>query len=604
MKNNKHLFIFTIGPVQSFIAESRKTQDLYAGSLLLSVLLKKGIEQLEEKGFSREAVIFPYAFPDDDAKWKSVKSLPNRFVAVVEAEKDDLKKLGNSIERAVQEHWKSKAVMDAFRCSPESKISIHKGAIQQIEQHLDIFWLFEPLSDNYKASFKELERKMGGLKNIRTFKQYDYANYLGERGRKCSLDGIRNVKFYRMTETQERDKVKARLLFANDNCVFDHDAKLSQRILQSGEGLSAVSFVKRCFLQQKGTESFPSTADIALKDWLQSIDQNKLAAYKALISSKEYDAQLFFEESLNEEYLSSQGISFSLPKEEKEKTAVEYAREKLKELVKSTDLKQSKYYAIIAFDGDSMGEWLSRADNKEMHKEFSKLLIDFACHAEDKKKEYGCEIIYAGGDDFLAFVNLSDLFDALIWLRNQFNEMIGVKAKEMFNREHDFSFSAGIAIAHYKEQLKIVLKKAKAMEDKAKDLRKEKNAFAISVIKGSGEEHEMAWGLNDQSLEQMKWLVSALQREDLSTTFITNIQREFSRLVDWDSGSYSSSPKMKAILKIELKRLVLKSLITTSDSEKEKVVKSLYYFLANNSGKVRNFFEMLNVVNFLHRSYS
>ena len=601
----KYLLLFTLGPVQSFIAEARKTQDLYAGSLLLSDLLKKGIEELEKEGFSRETVVFPYAFPDDEAKWKSVKSVPNRFVAVVEARKEDLKTLGASIEKAVRGHWKSIAINDPLRSVCASKkFSIDEGFNQQIDQHLDIFWLFEPLGESYKASFEELERKMGGLKNLRTFKQYDYATNLGERGRKCSLDGIRNVKFYRMTEAQEEKEVRAKLLFANDNCVFEHSDKLSQRILQSGEGLSAVSFVKRCFLQQRGAESFPSTADIALKDWLESVDQKKLAAYKALDPAEDYNTQLFFEENLNEDYLKSQGINLVLPEGEKRKTAVEYAKEKLKELTKSTDLKQSKYYAIIAFDGDSMGKWLSRADNKEVHKEFSKLLIDFASYAEDQKKEYGCDIIYAGGDDFLAFVNLSDLFDALIWLRDQFKEKIGRKAKEMFNEENDFSFSAGIAIAHYKEPLKIVLKKAKAMEEKAKDLRERKNAFAISVIKGSGEEHEMAWGFEHQSLEQMKGLVSALQREDLSTTFITNIQREFSRLVDWDSGSYSSSPKLKAILKIELKRLVLKSLVATSDSEKEKVVESLNCLLDNNSGKVRNFFEMLNVVNFLHRSYS
>ncbi len=33
---NNHLFLFTLGPVQSFIAQARKTQDLYAGSETLS----------------------------------------------------------------------------------------------------------------------------------------------------------------------------------------------------------------------------------------------------------------------------------------------------------------------------------------------------------------------------------------------------------------------------------------------------------------------------------------------------------------------------------------------------------------------------------------
>ncbi|NTW88345.1 MAG: hypothetical protein HGB26_04300 [Desulfobulbaceae bacterium] len=35
MSAQQYLFLFTIGPVQSFIAQARKTRDLYAGSAIL-----------------------------------------------------------------------------------------------------------------------------------------------------------------------------------------------------------------------------------------------------------------------------------------------------------------------------------------------------------------------------------------------------------------------------------------------------------------------------------------------------------------------------------------------------------------------------------------
>ncbi|NPA53826.1 MAG: hypothetical protein GXO21_04085 [Aquificae bacterium] len=41
MDKNEYLFIFTITPVQSFIAQARKTRDLHAGSRILSELIKK-----------------------------------------------------------------------------------------------------------------------------------------------------------------------------------------------------------------------------------------------------------------------------------------------------------------------------------------------------------------------------------------------------------------------------------------------------------------------------------------------------------------------------------------------------------------------------------
>lgn len=38
MSGSSYLFLFTIGPVQSFIAQARKTRDLYAGSKILGGL--------------------------------------------------------------------------------------------------------------------------------------------------------------------------------------------------------------------------------------------------------------------------------------------------------------------------------------------------------------------------------------------------------------------------------------------------------------------------------------------------------------------------------------------------------------------------------------
>ena len=65
----QHLFLFTIGPVQSFIAQARKTQDLYAGSRILSDLIEFALQKVGE-----EHIIYPA---------KTVPSKPNRFIAKV-----------------------------------------------------------------------------------------------------------------------------------------------------------------------------------------------------------------------------------------------------------------------------------------------------------------------------------------------------------------------------------------------------------------------------------------------------------------------------------------------------------------------------------------
>ena len=69
--SNKHLFIFTIGPVQSFISKARKTQDLYVGSRMLSDLIGQAMEKLKSLE-PKVKIVFPN---------KEVASKPNRFVA-------------------------------------------------------------------------------------------------------------------------------------------------------------------------------------------------------------------------------------------------------------------------------------------------------------------------------------------------------------------------------------------------------------------------------------------------------------------------------------------------------------------------------------------
>jgi CRISPR-associated protein Cmr2 len=103
---SQHLFLFTIGPVQSFIAQARKTQDLYAGSRLLSELSKAAADAIKAKGGK---VIFPSNTEGE--------SLPNRLLAeftnVVEAE---LKQKGESIANTIE------TVIEKYRKNAENKL--------------------------------------------------------------------------------------------------------------------------------------------------------------------------------------------------------------------------------------------------------------------------------------------------------------------------------------------------------------------------------------------------------------------------------------------------------------------------------------------------
>ena len=80
-------FHFTIGPVQSFVAQARRTKDFWAGSFLLSFLSGVAMAATEEAGGK---VLFPK--PDENylralrgknAKGPRQGNVPNRFKAEV-----------------------------------------------------------------------------------------------------------------------------------------------------------------------------------------------------------------------------------------------------------------------------------------------------------------------------------------------------------------------------------------------------------------------------------------------------------------------------------------------------------------------------------------
>lgn len=115
-----------------------------------------------------------------------------------------------------------------------------------------------------------------------------------------------------------------------------------------------------------------------------------------------------------------------------------------------------------------MGKWINGDDGKILdgfdkvderyHKEFSRRLTVFSKEkvptiVGDKSNENGSpkkgKLVYAGGDDVLAFMKLKDLLPTVKQLRSTFSsdEVLGKKA----------TVSMGIVIAHEKEPLQLVI---------------------------------------------------------------------------------------------------------------------------------------------------
>lgn len=552
----QHLFLFTIGPVQSFISQARKTVDLKAGSDILSKLILKAIEVAKTQ--YQAEIIFPHIMP-------GAESMPNKFLAQVPIAPSDCKAMGKVIQKAVDTKW------EAFGAQAWENMKIidaddkfQERFDEQIRNSLEVYWVFEPLPEvtNYRQAYLNVEAKLSAIKNTRAFIQLPY----DESGRKCSVTGERdalvfNKKFYSQSNGRPpyANAQKTKLI------------RKSPVHLGSGEGLSAVAATKRFYQISDG---FHSTAGIATKAFLNKAESSlsfQLQEYRGQFGKDDWDEQLLYPENLTNEYFNKH-LSHPLPNN----ITPEVLRNKLKALWaqgKALGIStRTPYYALLSFDGDQMGKiWSgdvdylnSNADLKSFQKILAKLLAKFAGKARVYLDQEHGQTVYAGGDDFTGFINLHYLFEVLQYLRTLFRDEVSLPMLQA-GLCKEISFSAGICIAHYKTPLSEVVRNAHLAQDYAKD-DAGRNAYCIHVMKRSGEvlRASMPWGTQEEELQNWKSLYNCvyyMQQGCFSNTFITSIVTELLSLM----GRKGDLPdEFLPMIEAELKRLIHRAKIEGS----------------------------------------
>lgn len=596
----KHLFLLTIGPVQSFIAQARKTQDLFAGSRILSHLIKEGIQQIPNW---KEQVIFPILDESDKHQ-----SLPNRFVAIVEKPEEELKQFGVDVENKIRQAFQQQADT-TFREAPMRKHQKPQDFDTQIERHLNIHWVFQPLKeDDYQKSYQAATALLSSIKNVRPFEQF--GNGAGEAGRKCNLDGENNALFF------GRKKPSLRIKDQKHNSTILNGFKTDEK-----EGLSAVSFTKR-YYQHQHNESFPSTAEVAIQHDLKQLssekkeifncfkglfDKNEVARVCIKILSEGWIKELKLNNiSSNEDWNSHFDFQAIFEENLTKKVFPDATQLKLAKILQAklaTSFK-TNYYALLMFDGDKMGDLLAKNASLKFHVTFSALLANFAKIARKEVDKCG-QTVYAGGDDFLGFVNIHHLFEVMTTLRTLFNKEINDKLE----LDKSLTFSAGIVIAHYKMPLSEVLKTVRKVEKKAKN-EGGRDAFCITAIRHSGEIQEAVfkWGADNEHWNALQYITTQLKKSVFSNKFIVNLTVELYQLAGLDLEKIELPDK--AFL-AEFERLIKRALIKRINKEKDKqtidkMVEQLTCLFnqsdenANIKG-IQNFIHLLHIADFFSR---
>jgi len=572
---NKYLFLFTITNVQNFIAQARKAQDLYAGSLILSDLTGCAMQ-----AFGKDKIIFPH----NDTPMKT-----NRFLGICTETTDELKTLGEKIEKAVRDKIKKDAITLVTNKLNVKENELPNGFNEQIDQLLDIKWAFVRIeNENYAKAHNKIEKTIAAIKNIRSAQQLNYQieneiekakTIIGERGRKCSVDGERNVKFYRKNENEkdETKLLKSKLFIKNkDEVKFLENPPFS--IIEQGEGLSTVSMLKRCYKDDKTDDNFPSTADICLLHLKNTNNQFKTNSkyFEGMFTEHKFLQLLInhfhkvdcgnFQDNFQTEFNSQFLFSENLTENRISNTHQLYwVNEFHKKFIQPFVGNGNRHYALLAFDIDNLGKWLAgkylkdKTQTEKFHKTLAEKLKDFSKETEKIIPDEKGKLIYNGGDDFLALINLEYLFGIIESLQKAFSET--VKFEDTIQQP---TLSFGITVAHYKTPLHKVLQYTRNTLKTAKKRYanptsctvNEKDAIGFSVFAKNSLVAQTYFKNSDWC--KLKIIVNHLKNEDLSHKFLFNFDQEFA-LIFAEETTFDTYTTLAQAAQWELKRLITRA---------------------------------------------
>ena len=444
------LAIFTFSPVQSFISEARRAEDLFNGSAILSRLAYAAAQVIGQQN-----LIYPLSISPDD--------MPNKLVA--ELNMDEAEQTLQKAEDALIGEWRKIAADARKRANLDSDpvwMSIWQRQVIQ-RPPWQVFWVFVPRSADYTADYREASRLLDGVKHARLFEQSE------EEGAKDSLSGQRSALHTQNTSPK---------------CYWKEMAKKghipASRLKPEGkERLDGIALVKR-FAELKQNRQFPSTSTVAGWDFYQLAKQKALAALQAhkqvldgldlYRARKEddtfpYDLDLLFEETLTPERMKdSYNKTFTAEQ-------LKPARQTLRGLYKALgDTRPSPYYAILLLDGDGVGVKLddmqgSSKKGRAFHEAFSRALADFAGKTANGivSAEEGGFLIYNGGDDVLLFASLQNAIPLAVKLTEAYKNA----QREVVRA----TLSGAVLFAHHLSPLSRVLADLRSAEQYAKSVK-------------------------------------------------------------------------------------------------------------------------------------
>jgi CRISPR-associated protein Cmr2 len=518
-KSDQALVSFMIGSPQAFIEGARSLRDLWSGSFLVSWLAAKAMRPiLDDPQLGPACFVTPHVDlainhqllaalgkPSGDV-WATLSSIPNKFCLMVPA--DQANKIRDQTLHAAREAWHE--IGDKVHGQlAKSLNAVHPDWDRlwslQLNSFFEFFAVAMPLISlepkDWNDEWNRLGRLMDTLRSVRHVPDY-FPTADEQVPAKCSLLG----SYEQMGPANLQESRRFWEVVASGNGI-------GGTRLQKTDRLCAVSLVKRfawpvvLSAQTKlptGELRFSDTATVAAKEWLRQakIDPTRVRREQACWNG--------------------QWLHWDRPSQVEDEEPCPPA---LFDRIRDSRQKDAHgvppvYYALLHLDGDNMGriftgdagpkDW---GVGRERYAEITKALTNFGQHVDRIVRDAQGELIYCGGDDILAILPTAFAVECA----HQLNQAFGTAM-----RDNSVSISGGLAVAHYKEDLRYALQVARKAEKSAKRIdrtptaaRKKgepkcKRALAVAVCRHSGEHSSFVMGWNQA--EEFNGLVQVLKQ--------------------------------------------------------------------------------------------
>ncbi len=610
---------FAIGPVQGFVAQSRRTKDLWSSSYILSYLAGRALYGAEKKSNKIEVLI---PLVDNDPLYNSIKmasnneeissppelgSIPNHIALKVPDEKT-AKEIAKAMEQELLDAW-FKICGEIYKRFIENNTEHGKNTEEIWNRQINNFWEIVWIAG--EAEGGELYARRKHWRNHR---------FEVEPGDKCSV----------MPELQELSGyIRAKKRNEQDN--FWSNIRNTNRVgnlnLSEGERLSAIAFIKRMFPEvaydaigwKVDSQRWHSTVFMAARKWVSNVVKtrtdetakyaenisNHFNDYKSgrnlIVPEKEYAKTADFQRMDANYYYIDHLKNITKPGGKKEIDG--QSRDALVKLLKdvykdpkdkSRTIEPPKFYALLLADGDKLGRLVSSIGGANV----GKALSGFSTQAPGIIKDYFGQTIYAGGDDIMAMLPSDGALEC------------AAEISELYHREFDShkeaTLSVSIVFAHIHTKLTTVIESSHLLlETIAKDLNG-RNSLAVGVYKPGGfhcrwvSSWERPGSDNEKSVnavEKLSELISVLRKVDdrsVSSSLIYRLRQKLSTLLntgEWKPGdrigpiTFELEPYLRADLYQSLEHSDKKK---RTDLEKQTEAKEMAKLLSSLMMEIKN----------------